>query len=152
MGQCGAINSKFDLFWAFWLKFAQNRTHMVLFAGSWTFIGDLGRVYNLILNCWLKWQSPQKKTSQTRSQCATPTRRGKRHSISWYCSIGLSVLARTGKPAMWRKAAGGTRTVRRAGKGTRRNSQNVRSSSRRSGTCARWGVLLWKTRKPTKRG
>ena len=141
-GDFGDFFLRIRLFWIFSLKFGQNRANMVLFAGSWTFIGDLGRVYNLILNCWLKWQSPQKKTSQTRSQCASPTRRGKRHSISWYCSIGLSVLARTGKPATWRKAAGGTRTVRRAGKGTRRNSQNVRFSPRRSGTCARWGAPL----------
>ena len=107
---------------------------------------------NLILNSWLKWQSPQRKTSQIRSQRAGPTLKGNWQSISWYCFIGLSVSARTGKPATWRKAAGGTPTAQRAGKGTSSISRTVRSSSRRSGTCARWGAHLWKTRKPTKRG
>ena len=109
-------------------------------------------IYNLILNSWLKWQSPQRKTSQIRSQRAGPTLKGNWQSISWYCFIGLSVSARTGKPATWRKAAGGTPTAQRAGKGTSSISRTVRSSSRRFGTCARWGAPLWKTRKPTKRG
>ena len=100
----------------------------------------------------IKWRNPQRRTSQIRRKHASPTPRGKKPCWPWLRFIGLSASARTGSTATWSRAAGGTRTVRSPGKGTRSASRSAETCSWSSGICARWGATLGKTRKSTRRG